>query len=51
MPIKDGTLPYGKELKHNTVTSHLPNHPGYRPNSDTESRVAGLKSGADIYLT
>jgi signal transduction histidine kinase/DNA-binding response OmpR family regulator len=49
MPVKDG-LAVCKELKHNPVTSHIPIIL-LSAKSDTESRVAGLKSGADVYLT
>ena len=49
MPVKDG-LTVCRELKHNPVTSHIPIIL-LSAKADTESRVAGLESGADVYLT
>ena len=49
MPMKDG-LTVSRELKHNPVTSHIPIIL-LSAKSDVASRIAGLESGADIYMT
>lgn len=48
MPIKDG-LSVCRELKQNPVTSHIP-IVLLSAKVDPESRIAGLESGADVYM-
>ncbi|MEO6132647.1 MAG: ATP-binding protein, partial [Saprospiraceae bacterium] len=49
MPVKDG-LTVCRELKHNPVTSHIPVIL-LSAKADAASRIAGLESGADVYIT
>ncbi len=49
MPLKDG-LTVCRELKHNPVTSHIPIIL-LSAKADAASRIAGLESGADVYMT
>ncbi|HJW30439.1 MAG TPA: ATP-binding protein, partial [Saprospiraceae bacterium] len=48
MPVKDG-LTACKELKHNPATSHIPIIL-LSAKTDPASRIAGLESGADVYM-
>lgn len=48
MPVKDG-LQVCRELKINPVTSHIP-IVLLSAKTDTASRIAGLESGADVYM-
>ena len=48
MPVKDG-LVVCRELKSNPVTSHIP-IVLLSAKVDPESRIAGLESGADVYM-
>jgi YesN/AraC family two-component response regulator len=48
MPVKDG-LAVCRELKHHPVTSHIPILL-LSAKVDPESRIAGLESGADVYM-
>lgn len=48
MPVKDG-LSVCRELKQNPVTSHIP-IVLLSAKVDPESRIAGLESGADVYM-
>jgi len=48
MPIKDG-ITVCKELKHHQCTSHIP-IVLLSAKTDLDSRVAGLESGADVYM-
>jgi DNA-binding response OmpR family regulator len=48
MPVKDG-IEVCKELSHNPVTSHIPIIL-LSAKSDADSRIAGLESGADVYM-
>jgi YesN/AraC family two-component response regulator len=48
MPVKDG-IAVCKELKHHQCTSHIP-IVLLSAKSDLDSRVAGLESGADVYM-
>ncbi|MGB3079910.1 MAG: ATP-binding protein [Saprospiraceae bacterium] len=48
MPVKDG-LAVCRELKLNQITSHIP-IVLLSAKADLESRVAGLESGADVYM-
>lgn len=48
MPVKDG-LAVCRELKQNPVTSHIP-IVLLSAKVDPESRIAGLESGADVYM-
>ncbi len=48
MPVKDG-LAVCRELKHHEVTSHIP-IVLLSAKADPESRIAGLESGADVFM-
>ncbi|MEP6794498.1 MAG: ATP-binding protein, partial [Saprospiraceae bacterium] len=48
MPVKDG-LTVCRELKHHQCTSHIP-IVLLSAKADLDSRVAGLESGADVYM-
>jgi len=49
MPVKDGLM-VCRELKNNPVTSHIPIIL-LSAKADAASRIAGLESGADVYMT
>jgi signal transduction histidine kinase/DNA-binding response OmpR family regulator len=48
MPVKDG-IEVCRELTHNPVTSHIPIIL-LSAKTDAQSRIAGLESGADVYM-
>ncbi len=48
MPVKDG-IEVCRELTHNPVTSHIPIIL-LSAKTDAHSRIAGLESGADVYM-